>query len=159
MRGRSFSTSHESAAGRGPEFPPHRFKVVKNTPPLACVPKRRPSALFFFTAPAAVFLFGKAKRKMGAGSLCGKAVRLPRHALWRKKAGPVGSAFVFLFYRVSISALTAASQLRWAWMVRSSSLSNSQPRRSAPVLMTSREHPAANFLSLNFFFRELSSMS
>ena len=31
------------------------------------------SALFFFTAPAAVFLFGMTKRKMGAGFLSGKA--------------------------------------------------------------------------------------
>jgi len=31
------------------------------------------SALFCFTAPAAVFLFGMTKRKMGAGFLGGKA--------------------------------------------------------------------------------------
>ena len=44
-------------------------------------------------------------------------------------------------------------------MVFSISSSRLQPRRSAPVRITSREHPAANFLSLNFFFREDSSMS
>ena len=40
-----------------------------------------------------------------------------------------------------------------------SSSSSVQPRRSAPVRMTSREHPAANFLSLNFFFSDDNSIS
>ena len=44
-------------------------------------------------------------------------------------------------------------------MVFSISSSRDQPSRSAPVLMTSREQPAANFLSLYFFFRELTSIS
>ena len=46
-----------------------------------------------------------------------------------------------------------------AWMVRSMSTSSSQPSLSAPWRITSRLHPAANFLSLNFFFRLLTSMS
>ena len=37
--------------------------------------------------------------------------------------------------------------------------SSSQPRRSAPSRITSRLQPAANFLSLNFFLREDTSMS
>ena len=48
---------------------------------------------------------------------------------------------------------------RMAWRVLSISSSRGQPSRSAPSLMTSREQPAANFLSLNFFFRELTSIS
>ena len=45
---------------------------------------------------------------------------------------------------------------RQVFSINSSSV---QPSRSAPVRITSREQPAANFLSLNFFFRELTSMS
>ena len=52
-----------------------------------------------------------------------------------------------------------ASQERMAGIVFSISSSSVQPRRSAPVRITSREQPAANFLSLNFFFRLLTSMS
>ena len=48
---------------------------------------------------------------------------------------------------------------RMAWRVLSIRVSSSQPRRAAPSLITSREHPAANFLSLNFFLREDTSMS
>ena len=58
-----------------------------------------------------------------------------------------------------MASLMLSSQERMASMVISSSLSSSQPRRSAPVLITSREQPAANFLSLNFFFRLESSIS
>ena len=46
-----------------------------------------------------------------------------------------------------------------ARMVFSISSSMVQPNRSAPVLITSREQPAANFLSLYFFFRLLTYMS
>ena len=60
---------------------------------------------------------------------------------------------------VSISLLTLSSQLRMARMVFSIRSSTVQPRRSAPVLITSREQPAANFLSFYFFFRLLTSMS
>ena len=43
--------------------------------------------------------------------------------------------------------------------VRSNRVSRSHPSSSAPLAMTSREQPAANFLFLNFFFRLLSSRS
>ena len=56
----------------------------------------------------------------------------------------------YLFF---ISAATDSSQLLIAWIVLSNRSSNSQPSISAPWAMTSLEHPAANFLSLNFFFR------
>ena len=59
----------------------------------------------------------------------------------------------------SMVRATCPSQERMASSVRSSSISSSQPRRSAPWAMTSREHPAANFLSLYFFFRLFSSIS
>ena len=57
------------------------------------------------------------------------------------------------------SSLTCTSQLRMARMVFSISSSSVQPRRSAPVWMTSREQPAAHFLAFYFFFRLLTSMS
>ena len=60
---------------------------------------------------------------------------------------------------VSISLLTLSSQLRMARMVFSISSSTVQPRRSAPVLITSREQPAANYLSLYFFVRRLTCTS
>ena len=36
---------------------------------------------------------------------------------------------------------------------------SSQPSSSAPLAITSREQPAANFLSLNFFFTDFTSKS
>ena len=51
------------------------------------------------------------------------------------------------------SSCTCASQERMASIVIWNSRSSSQPRRSAPIRITSREQPAANFLSLNFFWR------
>ena len=47
-------------------------------------------------------------------------------------------------------------QLTMAAIVRSISSSRLQPSMSAPRSMTSREQPAANFLSLNFFLSDLS---
>ena len=55
--------------------------------------------------------------------------------------------------------LMFSSQLRMARMVFSISSSSVQPRRSVPVVITSREQPAANFLSLNYCFKLLTSMS
>ena len=46
-----------------------------------------------------------------------------------------------------------------ARIVISISFGSSQPRFSAPFVMTSLEHPAANFLSLNFFFKLDTSIS
>ena len=53
----------------------------------------------------------------------------------------------------------AASSTRIAAMVFSISSFKGQPRISAPCLITSRLQPAAKCLSLNFFFRDFSSMS
>ncbi len=58
----------------------------------------------------------------------------------------------------AIALATSASQARMARMVRSIKVSRSQPRRSAPWRITSRLPPAANLLSLNFFFRLLPYM-
>ena len=73
---------------------------------------------------------------------------------WAGNGCPAGKA-----YREAICAAISSSQARMACSVLSRSLSSSQPRRSAPWRMTSREQPAANFLSLNFFFRLESSIS
>ena len=59
----------------------------------------------------------------------------------------------------SISALTASSQERMARIVISISFGSSHPRTSAPSVIISLEHPAANLLSLNFFYRLETSMS
>ena len=53
----------------------------------------------------------------------------------------------------AISWATRSSLSAMAARVLPSSSSSSQPRRSAPWRITSREQPAANFLSLNFFLR------
>ena len=60
-------------------------------------------------------------------------------------------------YRTSL--LTLSSHERIARIVSERSLSSSQPSIAAPSFITSLEHPAANFLSLNFFFRLESSIS
>ena len=54
-----------------------------------------------------------------------------------------------------MALFTDASQERMARMVRSIRVSSSHPSISAPWRITSRLQPAANFLSLNFFFRLL----
>ena len=59
----------------------------------------------------------------------------------------------------SICLLMESSQERMASSVCCHSSSSVSPHNSAPRSMTSREQPAANFLSLYFFFRLLSSMS
>src|SRR5699024_10783692 len=75
-------------------------------------------------------------------------------------ARPWGRADQSLYSDMEAIALaTSASQARMARIVRSIRVSRSQPRRSAPWRITSRLQPAANFLSLNFFFRLLTSMS
>ena len=55
--------------------------------------------------------------------------------------------------------LTSLSHERMASIVCPKSFSSSQPSLSAPVRITSREQPAANFLSLNFFLRLETSIS
>lgn len=92
------------------------------------------------------------------GQLVNRSVGLiSRRKLFNEKcAGLLPRTFSHSF---SISWATCSSQERMASSVRSSSISSSQPRRSAPWAMTSREHPAANFLSLYFFFRLFSSIS
>lgn len=60
---------------------------------------------------------------------------------------------------LSISNQSTALLARMARMVWEMSLSSSQPSIAAPRSMTSLEQPAANFLSLYFFFTDLTSMS
>ena len=62
-------------------------------------------------------------------------------------------------YQPSISLFIDSSQERMARMVFSINSSSVQPRFSAPSRITSLEHPAANFLSLNFFLRLETSIS
>ena len=58
-----------------------------------------------------------------------------------------------------MALFTSPSQERMASIVSVMSLSSSHPISSAPLLIVSREQPAAKFGDLYFFFTDLSSSS
>ena len=117
--------------------------------------KGPPKAAFYFWIPLPLAAPPLGVKLLGGDEFCLRQgfAACRRQALIIFKQAPfwgacLSSDFMLPYgqdYSAAISAATLSSQERMASKVFSISASSSQPRRSAPVIITSREQPAANY--------------